>query len=305
MIMTFARRIPVVVPAICGALVGIFVAAGPLGAQQLPTTQPSLEDLLIQSRSLETPRAVNRNIPLPDGNPLELLHIDGTVYLIAGGPSNVTVQVGEEGVLVVDSATPEVSDDVLKAVRVLSPAPINYIINTTAHPAHYRGNGVLGGSGQNPTVAPRGLAGSGSAQSPGAGGRGRNAALRPSGAIMFSHENLLNRMSLPPEGAEGEPFELWPSNTFFTILKTLWFNEEPIELLHQPAANTDSDIMVFFRRSDVIAAGDIIDSLRYPFIDLEKGGSIQGILAGMNQIIDITVPRFNQQGGTKVIPGHG
>jgi len=286
------------------ALVSL-VLIGVAGRLQPLAAQESVVDLLIQSRSQETPRAANKSIPLPAGNPLELLPVDGHVYLIAGGPSNVTVQVGDEGVLVVDSATPEFTDHVLEAIRQLSPAPISYILNTTSDAAHYGGNARLGEAGQNPTVTPPGLAGPGSEPQDGGGGGNNPTQLRPSGAIVFSHENVLNRMSAPTGETPGEPFELWPSNTFFTLRKTMWFNDEPIEMLHQPAAHTDGDIMVFFRRSDVIAAGDVIHSLQYPVIDAARGGSIQGILAGLNAIIDITVPRFNQQGGTKVIPGHG
>jgi cyclase len=98
---------------------------------------------------------------------------------------------------------------------------------------------------------------------------------------------------------------MWPSNSFFTAKKTMWFNDEPIEILHVPSAHTDGDVMVFFRRSDVVVAGDVIHTERYPSVDVARGGSITGILDALNRIIDITVPRFNQQGGTRVVPGHG
>ncbi len=273
----------------------------PLGAQQ-PGPQRDVADLLIQSRSMETPRAANRTIPLPAGNPLELFPIEGNVYALVGGPVNVTLQVGSEGVLLVDAGPPEMAEHVLQAVRLLTRMPISYIVNTTADPLHYRGNAALGNEGQNPTVNQQGLAGPGSAV---AGGGGGNGPQRQAGAIVFSHENLLNRMSAPTGETPGEPFELWPSNTFFTPRKTMWFNDEPIEMLHVPTAHTDADMLVFFRRSDVVVAGDVIDTFRYPMIDAARGGSIQGILAGMNQVVDLTVPRFNQQGGTRVIPGHG
>jgi glyoxylase-like metal-dependent hydrolase (beta-lactamase superfamily II) len=85
----------------------------------------------------------------------------------------------------------------------------------------------------------------------------------------------------------------------------MWFNDEPIEILHAPAAHTDGDVLVFFRRSDVVVAGDVIHTLQYPSFDVARGGSMHGILDALNRIIDITVPRFNQQGGTRVVPGHG
>ena len=74
---------------------------------------------------------------------------------------------------------------------------------------------------------------------------------------------------------------------------------------YQPAAQTDGDVMVFFRGSDVVSAGDVYDTTRYPRFDADAGGSLQGILDALNHIIRITVPAFNQIGGTRVIPGHG
>jgi glyoxylase-like metal-dependent hydrolase (beta-lactamase superfamily II) len=269
--------------------------------------QPSVTDQMIMSRSQEQPYPSARAISLPSGNPLTLLQVLNDVYLIAGGPSNVAVQVGSEGVLLVDTATPAVSDHVLQAIRVLSDKPISYIINTTPDRDHYSGNERIGMAGQNPTVAGRGLAGPGSIPPDGGGGRGGGGGnnLRPSGAIVFSHENMLNRMSAPTGETAAEPFALWPSNTFFTPKKTMWFNDEAVEMRHVPAAITDGDLMVFFRRSDVIAVGDVIDTLGYPKFDPKRGGSIQGVLDALNEIVDITVPRFNQQSGTRVIPGHG
>jgi cyclase len=268
----------------------------------------SVTDLMIQSRSQEQPQPSARRIVLPPGNTLEVLHVLGNVYLIAGGPSNVAVQIGSEGVLVVDSATEDLSDQLLQAIRVLSERPINYIINTTPDKDHYGGNGKVGAAGQNPTVAGRGLTGPGSAQgdNPGGGrGGGGQAALRPEGAIVFSHENMFNRMSAPTGVTSPEPFALWPTSTFFTAKKTMSFNDEAIEMLHQPAAHTDGDIMVFFRNSDVIATGDIVNTLQYPVFDPKRGGTIQGMLDALNRVIDITVPRYNQQAGTRVVPGHG
>jgi glyoxylase-like metal-dependent hydrolase (beta-lactamase superfamily II) len=270
----------------------------PVGAQEARL------DRLVQSRSLEQPMPSARRVPLPSDNPLELLPVFGNVYMLARGPSNVAVQIGDEGVLLVDAATAAVSDRVLQAVRVLSDGPLSYIINSTSDPEHYGGNARLGRAGLNPTVAPRGLAGPGSTPSAdNQGGGGNNPVqLRPTGAIVIAHENLLNRMNVAPTA---EPFEMWPTNSFFTAKKTMWFNDEPIEILHVPAAHSDGDVMVFFRRSDVVAVGDVIHTERYPSFDVGRGGSMRGILDALNRIIDITVPRFNQQGGTRVVPGHG
>jgi glyoxylase-like metal-dependent hydrolase (beta-lactamase superfamily II) len=289
-----------VVPAIILAA----LVATPFSPVDRVQAQQRVTDQMIRSRSQEQPQPSARTIALPAGNKLEVLPVDGNVFMIAGGPSNVTVQIGDEGVLLVDSGTAELSDQILQAVRALSGGPISYIINTTSDRDHYGGNEKIGKAGQNPTVAPRGLAGPGSI--PEDAGNGNNPTqLRPEGAIVFSHENMLNRLSAPTGSTPAEPFALWPSNTFFTEKKTMWFNDEPIEMLHAPAAHTDGDIMVFFRRSDVVVAGDVINTLGYPTFDPKRGGSIQGVLDALNHVIDITVPRFNQQAGTRVVPGHG
>jgi glyoxylase-like metal-dependent hydrolase (beta-lactamase superfamily II) len=287
---------------------GIALAAPTRGAQQ-SVSPSSITDLMLQSRSQEQPQSSARRIALPAGNTLELLHVLGNVYMIAGGPSNVTVHAGPEGVLLVDTATEAVSDQVLQAIRVLSDGPINYIVNTTVDKDHYGGNGILGAAGQNPTMAGRGLTGrvNRPADAPfdDTPGGGAQAGLRPQGAIVFSHENMLNRMSAPTGTTPPEPFALWPTSTFFTRQKTISFNDEPIELLHQPAAHTDADLMVFFRRSDVVVTGDVINTLAYPRFDTSRGGTMRGILDALNAVIAITVPRFNQMAGTRVVPGHG
>jgi glyoxylase-like metal-dependent hydrolase (beta-lactamase superfamily II) len=100
-----------------------------------------------------------------------------------------------------------------------------------------------------------------------------------------------------PDGRTPEPFALWPTSTFFTRQKTISFNDEPIEMLHQPAAHTDGDLMVFFRRSDVLAVGDSSTRCSIPSSTPRRGGSMRGILDGLNEIIRITVPRFNQMAG--------
>jgi cyclase len=112
-------------------------------------------------------------------------------------------------------------------------------------------------------------------------------------------------MSAPTGQAAAYPFELWPTSTFFTPKKTYYWNGEAIELISETGATTDGNILVFFRKSDVIASGDVIDTNGYPVIDVKRGGSIQGVLEALNDIIEMTVPSYNQQGGTKVIPGHG
>ena len=96
-----------------------------------------------------------------------------------------------------------------------------------------------------------------------------------------------------------------PTSTYIGDLKKLFFNGEGIEIIHPPAAHTDGDSIVFFRRSDVISTGDIFLTNSYPIIDLAGGGSIQGTIDALNRLVDMIIPVYGQEGGTMVIPGHG
>ena len=236
----------------------------------------------------------------------EMLPVAGNVYLFAGTGANVVVQATDEGALFVDSGAEAATSRMIEEVRKLTKRPIRYVINTSADPDHVAGNEKISEAGRNFANQVPNLGGVGAAVAGGgAGGGGGRGGMRTQGAQVYAHEAVLNRMSAPTGAASAVPFPLWPSDTFFTMKKTLYFNGEAIELLHRPAAHTDGDLMVFFRRSDVIAAGDIYTPDRFPMIDLARGGTVQGVLDGLNQIIDITVPRFNQMGGTLVVPGHG
>jgi glyoxylase-like metal-dependent hydrolase (beta-lactamase superfamily II) len=101
------------------------------------------------------------------------------------------------------------------------------------------------------------------------------------------------------------PFAAWPTDTMLAPQKDLYFNDEAVQLLHQPAAHTDGDVMVFFRRTDVVSTGDVFTTTGYPVIRPEDGGGIDGVIAALNRIIELTVPAEKQEGGTLVIPGHG
>jgi cyclase len=118
------------------------------------------------------------------------------------------------------------------------------------------------------------------------------------GAQIIAHDNVLKRMSKRPSSA-------WPTSTYLGEQKKLFFNGEGIEILHQPAAHSDGDSIVFFRRSDVISTGDLFTTTSYPVIDIAAGGSIQGVIDGLNRLVDMIIPVYGQEGGTLVIPGHG
>ncbi len=220
-----------------------------------------------------------------------MIPVQGNVHLVAGSGANITVQIDPDGVLVVDSSVAPMSEKVIAAIRTISDKPVRQIINTSADEAHTGGNENLSNAGRNVNA--------------GVGGQNGREPARLEGAPVIAHELVLHRMS----GLKGEParmpFGVWPHDTFYTNKKQIYFAGEVVEMLHVPTAHTDGDVIVWFRKSDVVATGDVFSTVSYPMIDRNRGGSIQGILDALNQILDITFPAFNNQGGTLVVPGHG
>jgi len=225
-----------------------------------------------------------------DGN-VEVVAVQGNVHLVAGSGANIAVQVDPDGVLLVDSSVSAMSDKVLAAIKTISDKTIRHIINTSADEHHTGGNESLSNAGRNVSA--------------GIGGQGGREPARLEGAPVIAHEQVLHRMS----GLKGEPprmpYGVWPHDTFYTARKQLYFGGEVVEMLHMPAAHTDGDLIVWFRKSDVVATGDVFSTVSYPMIDRKRGGSIQGVLDALNRVLDITFPAFNNQGGTLVVPGHG
>jgi len=213
--------------------------------------------------------------------------VQGNVYLLAGAGGNIAVQVGPQGVLLVDTGSGAMSDKVLAAVRQLSDQPIRYILNTHLHPDHTGGNAALAKAGSRPGG---GLVVAGTTQT---------------GAAVLAHEGVLFAMSALGGGPSNEPAGGLPTSAYTGPLQDAFLNGEAVQLLHQPAAHTDGDSVVFFRKSDVIVTGDIVDLTSYPVIDAARGGTFGGLLDALNRIIDVAVPEDWQDGGTLVIPSHG
>jgi cyclase len=250
-------------------------------------------------------------------DPIEILHVRGPIYLIAGAGANIVVSAGPDGVLVTDAGSAPMSDRVLAAIQQVQkesgvravppprfaaetrstleferatpapPKPVRFIISTSIDSDHYGGTAKLAAAGR--TITGGNVAGA-------IGDAGDAAAI-------YAHENVLLRMTRA--GGTGEA--VVPTDTYFTPFHKLshFFNGEGVQIIHAPNAHTDGDSIVWFRTSDVIAAGDVFSTVSYPHIDLDKGGSVQGVIEALNDILDLAISEFRAEGGTMIIPGHG
>lgn len=228
--------------------------------------------------------------PQATGGDVRILPVQGNIYMLAGAGGNITLQVGKDGLLLVDTGTAQMSDKVVAAIRTISNVPFRFIMNTNMHADHTGGNAAISKLGN--TIADNNFL---------ADIAGRS--VMP-GAKIIAHEQVLHRMTA---AASGDPSAVpgWPNDTYIAKQKKFFINGEAVVLYHEPSAHTDGDSVVFFRRSDVISAGDLLDTDSYPLIDLANGGNIQGVIAGLNHIIELAVPADKQEGGTYIVPGHG
>jgi cyclase len=214
---------------------------------------------------------------------LEVLPVQGNVFAIFGPGGNTTVQVGSQGAVVVDTQPAALSAKVLEAIGRLSSRPIRHVILTNGSDQNAGGAANLANAGRYirviDSIDPRGA---------------------DTRSAIMAHLNVLNRMT-----AAKVPSDSWPTDTYNSGEWSLFVNGEAVQLFHIPEAQTDGDTIVFFRRSDVISAGAIFDATAYPRFDPKAGGSIEGIIEGLNRILDIAVPGENQEGGTVIVPGRG
>ena len=223
---------------------------------------------------------------------LEVLQVRPNFFMIAGAGSNIAVQVGDDGVVVVDAGSAASAPAVIAAIKRISPKPVRYVIDTGPDADHVGGNEALSKAGDQffPGTRPAGA---------------RPDALRSVASIVAA-EGVAQHMTAGADS--GRALVGLPTESFHYARKYFYLNNEAIEVLHQPAAHTDSDVFAFFRRSDVVVAGDVLDTRRFPVIDIEHGGSIEGEIAALNRLADLAVPSVpvvSREAGTVVIPGHG
>ncbi len=212
---------------------------------------------------------------------LELLHVQGNVSMLAGAGGNIAVQAGKDGILLVDSGNAAMTDKVVETLRTLSKGQVSYIVNTNERGDHVGGNANFARLGRPLAIA-------------------RAAQAR---VFIVGFSSMLERMS-DSSVKSPVPEQGWPNDVYSGSQKNLSFNGDAVQIFHQ-AATTDGDSIVLFRRADVIATGDIFDPTEYPIIDLKTGGSLQGVLEGLNRLRQMAVPADHMENGTMLIPGHG
>ncbi len=237
-----------------------------------------------------------RVLPAQDahGTNLQVLQLRPNFYMIAGAGGNIGFQVGTDGVVVVDSGSAPSAEAVVAAIKKVTTQPIRYVINTSADADHVGGNVIVAKAGQTLFT--------------GNGGAGLATNFLGGGASILSVEQVLTRMSGPSGKPSPFPIDGWPTETFNQPRKYMYLNGEGIEVFHQTAAHTDGDAIVFFRRSDVVMAGDVFDTRAFPVIDVAKGGGINGEIAALQKLVDTAIPSVpivSREEGTLVVPGHG
>jgi cyclase len=221
--------------------------------------------------------ATARTTSSTSGN-VHVLPVQKNVYMIVTPGGNVAAQVGTDGILLVDTGTAALAPEIFAAVRTLSDKPIHTIVNTHLHADHTGGNVTM--------------------VKMGAGG--------PQPVRVMAQENTFNRMMDAAAAANANtPRAAMPMNTYFTPTRDFFLNGEAVILYHVAKAHTDGDSLVYFRGSDVVSVGDVFSPEFYPVIDAQHGGSVNGVIAALNRVLEITVPAKYQEGGTFVIPGHG
>jgi glyoxylase-like metal-dependent hydrolase (beta-lactamase superfamily II) len=231
------------------------------------------------------PRAQGRGNARSTPEPVEVVQLRPNFYMIGGAGGNIAVQTGANGTLVVDTGTAEAAPRALAAIQKATAEPISLIINTNADPDYVGGNAVIANAGRQIFEGVPGQV-----------------------TAIFAHENVLLAMSAPTGQVAPFPTDSWPTDSFVQSHKDMIFNKEGVQIIQVPAGHSETTSIVFFRASDVVVTGKLLEATRFPVIDPSKGGSIQGEIDGLNRVIELAfrpIPFVNEGGGTYVIPGRG
>ena len=251
----------------------------------------SVEPVHTQGQSRGRMWAPRLSAPAPGD--VQVVPVQGNVYMVVGAGANITVQAGRDGLLLVDTGVASMSAKVLQAVRTISTGPLRYIINTSHYEQYTGGNEAIAAAGE---IIPW---------------RDANYAAGPQGALgavkkasVISYYTVFHRMAAPTGQTAPTPEGAWPDNTYSTPWKRLSFNDEPV-VIENITGSTDGNSVVLFRKSDVLSVGSLLDLTAYPRIDLKAGGSIHAMVDALNRLIGIAVPAASGGGGTLVVPGNG
>jgi glyoxylase-like metal-dependent hydrolase (beta-lactamase superfamily II) len=200
---------------------------------------------------------------------IKVTKVAGNVYMLEGAGGNIGVSVGDDGILIVDDQFAPLADKIRAALKGIADKKLRFILNTHWHGDHTGGNVAFGPE-----------------------------------APVIAHDNVRKRMAVEQKSevfkrtTPASPKEALPVITFNQNL-TVHFNGEEIRAIHFPQGHTDGDSVIFFAGSNVVHLGDDFFAGRFPFVDLESGGSVEGLMKNIGEIIT-KIPA-----GAKLIPGHG
>ena len=196
---------------------------------------------------------------------IETINVSDHVYMLVGAGGNIGLSIGEDGVFVIDDQFAPLSEKIHNAIKALSDKDITFLVNTHHHGDHTGGNENM----------------------------------QKLGATIIAHDNVRQRMATTPKrNGAFETKAALPILTFNDEL-SLYINDEKIGIFHVAQAHTDGDVLLYFMKSNVLHTGDTYFKGRYPYIDLNSGGSVDGYINAVKlglKLID---------SDTKIIPGHG
>lgn len=198
---------------------------------------------------------------------VKVTKVNGNVYMLQGRGGNIGAIVGPEGILIVDDDYKAVSEKLAAALKELGNASPKFVFNTHWHGDHTEGNEFFGKQ-----------------------------------SIIVAHANVRKRMMDPPSlfGQKTAPYasHALPIVTY-TESMSIFFGGDEVKAVHYPGGHTDGDTVVFFKNANVVHMGDNFFVRRFPFVDIDSGGSVQGLISNLDILIK-TIPA-----DAKIIPGHG